>query len=310
MAPAFVVFYLLAGVFFTQAGRVWARGLSLAATLTALLCFFYLASISVYYYACAGIWWGKENRTQYLSDPGKITPYEPMALWISQNLPPDARLLIVGDARGLYYDRPFLANSVFDAQVLAQAARQAKAAPDIRLALERLGVTHLVVNGPEGVRVAADYHHYDLPPAAWERLDEFFRTQTTLVYDRNFQSVYALAPPAGPNGEPMPLLFFADPGRSFIGDYQRQNWAAAGRDLEGALALEPHCVFWWEQKAELALRQGRVQEARQGFAQAARLGVLTPHGYQSWIQTNESLGLRAEGARVLAQARKSYPGQF
>ncbi len=311
MAPAFIVFYILAGAFFAGAGRGWARTLSWGAALCAFLCFFYLASISVFYYACGGIWWGKQTRADYLQGPGKITPYASMADWVSKNLPPESRLLIVGDARGLYYDRPFLANSVFDTQVLARAAEAQKDAPGIRLALLKLGVTHLAVNGPEGVRVSSDYHHYDLTPEAWARLDDFFKTQTTLIYDRKFQSVYALRPPAAmPNVEPMPILFFTAPGKSFIEDYQRQNWAAADQALDQALALYPACVFWWEQKAVVASRLGKNPESEKLFEKAAGMGDLTPEGYQQWAQNAEAGGWGTKASRILARGRKLYPGQF
>ncbi len=310
MAPSFIVFYLLAGTSFAGAGKTWARGFSWAAALTAFLCFFYLASISVFYYACEGIWWGKETRAAYLMGQGKITPYASMAQWISASLPKDAKLLVVGDARGLYYQRPFLTNSVFDTQVLAQAAEKQKDAQGIVLALRKLGATHLVVNGPEGLRVAADYHHYDLSPEAWARLDAFFKTQTTLLYDRNFQSVYALRAPSVISGEPMPLIFFTAPGKSFIQDYQRQNWAGVDLDLDQALALYPGCVFWREQKAVAAFHLGKERESESLFEEAGRMGPLSPEGYQAWAETAENLGLTARRGWVLAAAKKLYPGQF
>jgi hypothetical protein len=312
MVPAFVVFYMLAGAFFARAGKNWGRGLAWGAGVSAFLCFFYFASISGFYYACAGVWWGKETRQDYLQGGGKITPYASMADWISKKLPKDARLLIVGDARGLYYDRPFWSNSVFDSQLLAQAARGEGDPQGIRQILLKWGITHLVVNGQEGVRVSADYHHYDLAPQDWARLDQFFKTQTTLLYDRNFQCVYALQPPPDASGdaEPSPVLFFTAAGKSFIEDYQRQNGAAVDQDLDQALSLYPTSVFWWEQKASAQARLGRNSESEKLFEKAAGFGILTPEGYREWAQTAKARGGNLKAARILAMGRKAYPGSF
>ncbi|HET9869555.1 MAG TPA: hypothetical protein VFR02_03535, partial [bacterium] len=311
MVPVFVLFAALAACFFAGSGPRWSRGISWGAALAGGLCFFYLAAICAFYDGCAGIWWGKQTRAQYLSGPGKITPYAPMARWVSENLPSDARLLVVGDARGLYYGRPFLTNSVFDEQVLAQAARGSKDAFGIRERLRRLGVTHLAVNGLEGMRVGPDYGHYDLPPEAWARLDDFFKTWTQRVYDQGFLQVYALRPEAqGPGpweGEPMPLLFFTGPGRAVVEDDRRQDWGALEGDLRGALALYPGCVFWHEQEALAAAGLGRGRDAEKLFVRAEAMGPLTPVGYLAWARNARSLGAAAESARVMAKARRLYP---
>src|ERR1019366_6726797 len=89
---------------------VWGKGMALVAALSAVFCFAYLGSISYYYYSRAGLWSGRQARADYFLSPGKVTPYYPIAKWISTNVPADALLLMVGDARGLYYDRPFLTN--------------------------------------------------------------------------------------------------------------------------------------------------------------------------------------------------------
>ncbi|MGH7740351.1 MAG: hypothetical protein ACREL1_09430 [bacterium] len=312
MVPAFVIFYMVAAVVFAGRGKGWARGLAWASGLTAFLCFFYFAEISDFYYGCAGVWSGKETRFDYLQDRGKITPYAQMAQWISKNLPRDARLLIVGDARGLYYKRPFWANTVFDDQLLARAAEEQKDPEGIRRELLRWGITDLVVNGWEGVRVSGEYHHYDLSPAAWARLDSFFKTQTTVVYDRNFQSVYALQPaaPGQVNSDPVPVLFFTVPGKRFIEDYERQNWTAVEADLTQALALYPGCVFFREEQAETEAKLGRNANAEKLFEKASGQGDLTPEGYQDWARVAKTLELRSQVHRILRRAHAIYPEKF
>jgi hypothetical protein len=303
MVPAFAVLYLLMGVVLTDGERPrWAKGFAALAAVSAFLCYFYFAAISSFYYACAGVWSGRENRVDYLSDRGKITPYAGMAEWISQNLPADAKLLIVGDSRGLYYDRPFITNSVFDTQTLAGLAQTEKDADGIFLRLKEMGVTHLVINAQEGVRVGADYHHYDLTPEEWSRLDQFFQTKLKVVYDRNFQYVDELndaVQSASADRPPLPLLFFTQPGTDFIRDTQRQNWAGVESDAGQVLALDPQSSFWWEQEARTQVQLGERPEAEKSFEKAGHLGILEPDSYRLWAQTARSLGLKAKSNAIL-----------
>ncbi len=249
--PAFVFFAILSGTVLGGGDRPgWGKGWAWWAGLCGLLCFAYLSAISSYYYSCAGLWTGRQTRAEYLMAPGKITPYYSTAQWINQNLPLDAGLLVVGDARGLYYDRPFLTNSVFDEQALSKAAKEEAAPEGIARRLKELGVDALVVNGLEGIRVSADYHHYDLTPQEWKKLDGFFQNDTELVYQKGLQGVYRIHP-AAKGGHPEVLdlvLFFSKPASQFVKDVQRRQWEAAKEDLNQALALYPFSKFWKEQK--------------------------------------------------------------
>ncbi|HJT25595.1 MAG TPA: glycosyltransferase family 39 protein, partial [bacterium] len=203
--PVFVLFSVLAAVVLGAGDKPgWGKGWAWTAGFCGLFCFAYLSAISNYYYSCAGIWAGRETRAEYLTSPGKITPYYGMAEWVNSTLPPDARLLVVGDARGLYYGRPFLTDSVFDEQVLSKAAKEEAAPEGIVRRLKKLGVDYLVVNGMEGVRVSADYRHYDLTTEQWKRLDTFVQQDTELVYQQNLQGVYRIGPVSP---EPRPETF-------------------------------------------------------------------------------------------------------
>lgn len=251
LGTGFILFYILLSVVLAGGNKPsWGKGMAWMGALTAVLCFGYLSAISTRYSTCAGIWTGRQTRAEYLMAPGKITPYYSIAQWANQNLPVDASLLVVGDARGLYYERPFLTNSVFDEQVLAKAAKEEAAPEGIARRLKELGVDDLVVNGSEGIRVAADYHHYDLTPEQWKRLDDFIQNNTELVYLQGLQGIYHILPsPAShPAGTLDLVLFFSKPASQFVKDVQKQQWTTAGEDLRQALALYPFSKFWKQQK--------------------------------------------------------------
>jgi hypothetical protein len=182
-----------------------------------------------------------------------------MAQWLSVHLPEDKRLLIVGDARGLYYQQPFLTNTVFDDQTLALCAKEEKDAQGIANRLRELGVDYLVVNGLEGVRVSRDYHHYDLMTDQWRNLDEFIQRGTQIMYSQNLQAVYGLLPQlrSKPKDETVDLiLFFSPPASQFLVDLQKKDWVGAKDHLNQTLRLYPFSVFWKKQKTEFEKSTG------------------------------------------------------
>jgi len=262
LGTGFVLLNILLSVVLAGGNKPsWGKGAAWVGSLVAFLCFGYLSAISARYSDCAGIWTGRQTRAEYLMAPGKITPYYATAQWVNQNLPSDAGLLVVGDARGLYYEWPFLTNSVFDEQVLAKAAKEEAAPEGIVRRLKELGVEDLVVNGSEGIRVSADYHHYDLTSEEWKRLDDFIQNDTDLVYQQGFQGVYRIRPTSkSASAEALDLvLFFSRPASQFVKEVQRHQWEAAGEDLNQTLALYPFSKFWKQQKNQFdqSLAQSR-----------------------------------------------------
>jgi hypothetical protein len=259
MVPDFVLLYILLAAVLAGGDRpVWGRGAAWVAGFSALLCFGYLANIIHYYYDFSGIVSGRQTRVQYLEDSRKLTSYYEMAQWLSAQIPDDKRLLIVGDARGLYYKQPFLTNTVFDKQTLAQIAKEEKDAQGIARRLRELGVDYLVVNGLEGIRVSGDYHHYDLTSQQWQNLDEFIQRGTQLMYSQNLQAVYGLSQwQERPKSETVDLvLFFSPPASQFLKDVQKKDLQGAEENLNEAVKLYPFSDFWKKQKADFKKRVG------------------------------------------------------
>lgn len=247
--PGFVLALLLASmVFFAESQKAWGRLWWVCVLGSAILCFGSYLDLSAAYYDGAGVWSGRESSEAYLNR--KLSnSYEPLVRWTANNLPADARLLIVGDARGVYYERDFLAQSVFDEPVLAEAARKSADAAGILKRLRQLGVTYLVINVPEGLRVLT--HQYDLRPEEWKRLDDFVREGLTPLYWKDFQAVYALKDRVGvsPPSLPLnPLSFFTPQARDFNQDIQDQNYIRAQQELKEQLALFPDDGYWRNEK--------------------------------------------------------------
>ena len=261
--PAFIFLYILLGATLAGGNRpAFGKGAATAAGITAVLCFAFLAAMSQHYYGCAGLWSGQQTRADYLNAPNKRSPYYTMAQWISANLPGDAGLLIVGDARGLYYERPFQTNSVFDEQALAGLARREKNAEGIAHRLRESGTGYLVVNGLDGVHMANNYQTYDmydLTPGKWQRLDDFMQRGTTLIYHSGPQGVYQIRTGLQAPGQ-MEIqdlvLMFSKPAAYFIYDLQKHLWKEAREEINKTLELYPFSTFWKDQKSQFEKQAG------------------------------------------------------
>lgn len=253
--PAFVLSLILfSTVFFTQKGKTWKILWTASVLVCAVLFFGDYLDLSATHYKGAGMWRGLETEEEYL-DRELPNSYEPLAAWTEKNLPPDARLLIVGDSRGVYYHRPYFAQSVFDEPFFAAAARQARNAGNILQRLRQLGITHVVVNVPEGIRVSKEYHQYELKPEEWKQLDESFRTGLKPLYWKNFQGVFEVDY-GGTEGKasplPDPFSFFAPQAHDYFEDFQDNHLQKAGRDLAELMGLFPKDPYWLSQKAFLS----------------------------------------------------------
>ncbi len=250
--PAFVLaFMVLSAVIVSQKGWAW-KGLWAGSVLASAILFLATyVDLSARFYDGGGIWMGKETSQAYLNRKLQNS-YEPLVDWTNQNLPKDARLLLVGDSRSVYYDRVHYANSAFDDQFFALAARQERNAAGILKRLHKMGITHLVINGHEGLRVSVDYHQYELTSLEWHRLNEFVRLGLKPLYWRNFQAVYEVK--SRLSDEKIPYLvnlfsFFAPSAYDFF-------QAVDGDTINAQAALRAQQAFFPSEKffGEKAMR--------------------------------------------------------
>lgn len=257
--PAFVLSLILFSVvFFTQKGKTWKTLWTGSVLACAILFFGNYLDLSATYYGGSGVWKGLETREEYL-DQKLLNSYEPLVTWTGENLPKDARLLIVGDSRGVYYERPYFSQSAFDEPLFAHAAREAKDPEGILRQLRQLGITHVVFNVPEGLRVSKEYHQYELRPEEWKKLDDYFQSGLKPVYWKNFQGVFEVEPrtataKGGPSFDPFSI--FAPQAHDFFEDLQAKNFPKAGKELAELTVLFPRDPFWRHQK-ELLLKAER-----------------------------------------------------
>lgn len=237
--PAMVLTLMLCGILFRRDGKgPGPRWAAAAAFLSGLFCFPYLAGMSGHYYSGAGLWTGRETPSAYRARVVQ-NPYEDLCRYTDKFLPPDARLLIVGDARGLYYSRDFYADTGYDIAYLAGLARRGLDAEGIRGEVRKMGFTHLVVNAAQGITAASMFLAYPLDKEQWRALDDYFRRALEPLFSDGYGFIYRVRP--GPLGKPDaakvdPVLFFSRPAVGFIAAFQRgdrKGMADAQREIHG-----------------------------------------------------------------------------
>jgi hypothetical protein len=204
MIPEMILFLVAAGCFLGKwkeplANRIWAALLILLG-LTTLLS---LARLSAQYVQGQKLWFGTESRENFLETSPQTESYYSLTR-ACERLAPRDRLLIVGDARGLYYPRAYLTNSVFDDPELVKIARQSPDAEGIRRRLQQEGMDDLAVSGGEEMRLSRLYPQaYALTTAQWKNLDDFIERGTDLVYLQGPQALYHLRPALSPRPRPI-----------------------------------------------------------------------------------------------------------
>jgi hypothetical protein len=179
----------------TPGWRRWAAGIVL---IFGLLSFLSMGRTALRFYQIDKVWMGLWNQREYLTQNLQSSSYFPLAQAAAQVIPPDKRLLIVGDARSLYYSNPVVANSAFDAQLLFGIARTEKDADGIRKRLRENGIDHIVVSGTEGLRITHQNSFMELDPESSQRLGAFLDKWTSLLFRDGDSGIYRLE--AVPNG--------------------------------------------------------------------------------------------------------------
>jgi len=70
---------------------------------------------------------------------------DPIYQFINQNLPADARIMMLNTNHGFFCRRDFIADSFFEASQIAELLRRAESGPGIATTLRGMGITHLLI---------------------------------------------------------------------------------------------------------------------------------------------------------------------
>jgi hypothetical protein len=136
---------------------------------------------------------GFETEEQYLEE--NCTQLDAFGA-ANDQLPADARILLVGEPRAYGLDRDLVVEDQFRKPLLVELAESTSSAVEIRNRLESLGITHLLWNAAEADRIAsaagrAEYLACSSPEAR-SRLDQFLSDEITVVASGPWWEIRAL----------------------------------------------------------------------------------------------------------------------
>lgn len=153
---------------------------------------------------------GQKSRDVYLGETHKTypSPYYQTAVYINKNLPYDSKILIVGDARGLYYQRKYNASTVFNKQYFLKILEKSDDSGSFYNNLKEEGFTHILFNMMEIYRLVPTHKsikmlYTDLDDNKVAILNEFWGKYIQEVHiesnnfpeeDRRFVILYKLLP--------------------------------------------------------------------------------------------------------------------
>jgi hypothetical protein len=139
---------------------------------------------------------GQESGAEYAKRT--VDHYE-AATFTKEHLPPDAKLLFVGESRPFYFDRTSLAPYPFHEHPLTQWIRESASPEQLRDRIRREGFTHVILNTREFKRLYDSYQvlAFSGPQASLyeQRIKQLPGTMTT-VFSKN--NVYVFKIPSSP----------------------------------------------------------------------------------------------------------------
>ncbi|HXL73725.1 MAG TPA: glycosyltransferase family 39 protein [bacterium] len=179
LIPAIVLLVVAMGLILGSLDQKKIRSWSWVVLMFGLLSFISLARVWISYYHSGEMATGFKTRSEYLETSSQTRSYYGLTEAVQNLTASIDRLLIVGDARSLYFPKDFYSNSVFDRQLLAALAQDEKDGAHIRRRLKELGIDDLVISGAEGERLAfQNTSYYPLNDSQWAALDDLIQHWT------------------------------------------------------------------------------------------------------------------------------------
>ncbi|HVM62157.1 MAG TPA: glycosyltransferase family 39 protein [Verrucomicrobiae bacterium] len=100
---------------------------------------------------------GQFSRSEFIEQVGRGV-LEPI-VWMNENLPANAKVLYVGEARAYYATRAVVYSTAFDENPLTALSQAATTPEELIAALRARGITHVYVNFSELNRLQKGYHY-------------------------------------------------------------------------------------------------------------------------------------------------------
>lgn len=123
------------------------------------------------------------SKKEYLSTqrPSYPCPYYQVAEWVNKNLHKNVKLLLLGETRGLFFERQYITHGVLEYSPLVENLKKVRSAPQLYEEFKNQGITHIVLNVPEAKRLAG-YDNFYFGPEELKIWCEFWNKYVKEIY--------------------------------------------------------------------------------------------------------------------------------
>ncbi len=148
----------------------WLISLLLIVVFTSNLYHFVIGEASVFYPWPVAL--GLERREHYLA---RNLPYYEVIDYANHHLSSQAKILFIGQTRGYYCKRKFIANTVFNDTVIIDLIRDSGNIEKLLENLKELGITHILYDPLEARRLTQQYSYFNWRDERETEIYEDFR---------------------------------------------------------------------------------------------------------------------------------------
>lgn len=180
--PCLALLALILALAVFRVREAWLRKALLGGTAAVLLINAFVFWRLAYPHSRWAVFAGRTTFGKYLSHANidfYPAPLFPAAEFLDRNSPPDARILVFGDSRGMYLTRDHLLSTPFQRTVLERFANASESGGALKARLDAEGITHILVNHGEIVRQGLSLK---FSKRGKRSLDEFWRRFTLKVF--------------------------------------------------------------------------------------------------------------------------------
>ncbi|MFN3551155.1 MAG: hypothetical protein ACK4WJ_05055, partial [Endomicrobiia bacterium] len=126
---------------------------------------------------------------EYLSTqrPSYPSPYYQIAEWVNKNLPVDSKILLLGETRGLFFERKYLTHGVLEYSPLVKMLKKVNSAQQLYEEFKKEKITHILLNVPEAKRLNG-YDNFYFEPQELKIWCEFWNRYVKEIY-RNIADI-------------------------------------------------------------------------------------------------------------------------
>jgi hypothetical protein len=131
---------------------------------------------------------GQMSREEFVARMGGGI-FEPV-VWMNHRLPPDAKVVYLGEARAYYEKFPVIWSTAFDQHPLTKWTTESADAGALWARLRAQGITHVYINHYELDRLGRNYGY--LATLNWPMVNDLLEHHARIVHQRGAYVVYAL----------------------------------------------------------------------------------------------------------------------